>query len=127
VRRARLLKAEAPAVALATGRGHAAPEEEVQSGYEAGGPMAQSYSFRVAGTNRSLKQKVVFTGSFVGPTNLVPLFPATTNLSLGGSVGDARTDYALPAFPQLLNSRITGKVVIGSGKALEVNALPTAP
>ena len=127
VRRARLLKAEAPAVALATGRGHAAPEEEVQSGYEAGGPMAQNYSFRVAGTNRSLKQKVVFTGSFVGPTNLVPLLPATTNLALGGSVGDARTDYALPAFPQLLNSRITGKVVIGSGKALEVNALPTAP
>jgi len=127
VRHTRSVTAEALTVPPATEVRQATIEGKNQFGYEADRLTAHNYYFRVAGTNRSLKQKVVFTGSFVGPANLVLPPPAITNLTLGGRLGDTPTDSAQPAFPQLLNSRITGKVVIGSGKALEVNALPTAP
>ena len=88
---------------------------------------SQSYSFRVAGTNRSLNQKVVFTGNLLTATNLVSLVPAATNLSPGDVLERNQAVPVQHGLVPLLNSRISGKVVIGSRKAVEINALPASP
>jgi hypothetical protein len=124
--RARSLKAEASAAAPTASARHTALEEKAQSGYDADRPGLNTYSFHVTGTNRSLKQKVVFTGNLIARTNLILLPPVATNLALGGRLVDARSDLGQPAVLPLFNSRISGKVVIGSGQALDINALPSA-
>ena len=83
--------------------------------------------FRVTGTNRSLNQAVVFTGNLVATTNLASFQPFTNALSIGSGVGGARTGSSQPNLLPLRNSRISGKVVVGKGQAIEINALPTNP
>lgn len=61
--------------------------------------LVQNYSFRVAGTNQTLNQSVVFTG------NLLTIANATTNA------------------PPLLN-RITGSVIMAGTNRIEINAVP---
>ena len=109
----------------------------------------QTYAFRVTGTNRSLQKQVVFTGNLLTATNLTLSLPGVTNFSVGGALGRADRRDALsyratnlgtggglggspnataqPVFLPLLNSRISGKVVVGSGKPTEINALPANP
>lgn len=86
-----------------------------------------TYSFRVIGTNRSLQKKVVFTGNLLAATNLTLSLPVATNLSIGGGVGGSQTGSARRGFLPLLNSRISGSVVIGTGKPVEIHASPSRP
>jgi hypothetical protein len=78
--------------------------------------------FRVAGTNRSLEQRVVFSGTLSSLTN------ATVTAAYGSvAPGQAGTSLAAPGQPgsgPLLNSRISGKVVVGGGKPIELDAVP---
>jgi len=87
----------------------------------------QTYFFRVTGTNRSLNQAVVFTGNLMAATNLASFLPSTNALRIASGVGEARTGSSQPNLMPLLNSRISGKVVVGKGQAIEINALPTNP
>ena len=83
-----------------------------------------NYFFRVTGTNRNLKQNVVFTGNFIPLTNTAP---RQTNVgSVGGTIAAARRAAPEPSGPpvSLLNARISGKVTIGDQKEIEVNAAP---
>ncbi len=80
--------------------------------------------FRVAGTNRSLKQKVVFTGSLLGLTNAAAV--ARMNDTIGGGMGGFQSTPAKQGLAPLQSLRISGKVVVGNGKAIEINALPTS-
>lgn len=126
-RRERSAKAGAPAVAGAARAPAMAFKPKTASSLDSDLLPPQGYSFRVAGTNRSLNQKVVFTGNLLTATNLVSLVPAATNLSPGGVLERYQSVPAQPGLVPLLNSRISGKVVIGSGKAVEINALPASP
>lgn len=90
-------------------------------------PAPQTYSFRVTGTNRSLQKRVVFTGNLLAATNLTLSPPVSVNAGTASSVSGFRPASSQPNLLRLGNSRISGKVVIGSGKAVEVNALPTSP
>jgi hypothetical protein len=90
-------------------------------------PAPQTYSFRVTGTNRSLQKRVVFTGNLLAATNLTLSPPVSVNAGTASSVSGFRPAASQPNLLRLGNSRISGKVVIGSGKAVEVNALPTSP
>jgi hypothetical protein len=102
-------------------------EEKSVASRDADQRAPQTYFFRVAGTNRSLHKKVVFSGNLLAATNS-PSFQAFTNiLSLGGGLARQRASSAQPTLLPLLNSRISGKVVVGNGKAVEINALPTSP
>ena len=102
-------------------------EEKSAASRDADQRAPQAYFFRVAGTNRSLHKKVVFTGNLMGATNL-PSFQPFTNLpSLGGGLAGQRTGSAQATLLPLLNSRMADKVVVGNGKAVEINALPTNP
>jgi hypothetical protein len=119
--------AEAPAAARASRALGAVLEEKSKASLDADQPVPQTYFFRVTGTNRSLQKKVVFTGNLLSATNLTLFQSATNDLRGGGSLVGYRGAAAQPALLPLLNSRISGKVVIGSGQPIEINALPAAP
>lgn len=93
--------AEVPAAKLG------APPVQTAPGRLAGNspPSNQNYSFRVAGTNQTLQQAVVFTGNLVTVSN-APASPAQALWS---------------------NSRIVGTVVVANTNAVEINAVPVAP
>jgi hypothetical protein len=91
----------------------------------------------------------VFTGNLLTATNSILSLPGLTNFGVGGGLaiedrldalsygatngsiggvwGGSQNATAQPGFLPLLNSRISGKVVVGSGKAFDINALPTSP
>jgi hypothetical protein len=126
-RRQRSANVEAPEAAPASRALGAVLGENRAASLDADQPASQTYSFRVAGTNRSLNEKVVFTGNLLATTNLTLSLPVATNLSIGSGSGGFQNAPAQQGLLPLLNYRISGKVVIGSGKAVEINALPTNP
>lgn len=80
---------------------------------------AQNYFFRVAGTNLNLHQNVVFSGDLIPLANIPPAQTSAASAGGGGGAGSATPETSL-----LLNSRITGKAIIGGKKEIEVNATP---
>ena len=126
-RRARTVKTEALAPTQAARAPAAVYEEKATLGVDLDHLLAQSYSFRVAGTNRSLNRKVVFTGNFLAATNLALSLPVHTGTGAVGSLGGSQNTLPRSALLPLMESRISGKVVVGNGKAVEVNAIPAKP
>ena len=90
-------------------------------------PAAQNYFFRVAGTNRSLKQNVVFTGHWVSLSNATQNAGQTAE-GIGGGLGGgkptlkATQNQALQLLFQ--NSRIVGTAVVGGTNRIKIDALP---
>jgi len=126
-RRARAAQADAPAAGRASRALGVELKQKAAPSRDSERLAPQTYSFRVAGTNRSLNKSVVFTGDLLTISNLASSLPVSTNLSAGGG---SRAYQSVPAQPGLLplpNSRISGKVVIGTDKAVEINALPARP
>ena len=127
VRRAPAVTAAAPAAASQSRALGEVTESPATATFDSVQLAPQTYFFRVAGTNRSLHKRVVFTGSLLTATNLTSSPLVATNLSVGAGVGRTRAGSAQPVLVPLLNSRIAGKVVIGSGKPVEINAVPATP
>ncbi|HOX55934.1 MAG TPA: hypothetical protein P5205_03360 [Candidatus Paceibacterota bacterium] len=121
VRRSRAAKLESPAAAPAARTAVERLEPSEPIGVVSQQPLIENYSFRVVGTNRTLRQKLVFTG------NLTRQPSAATSLAVGSRLVDARSGAIEPGVVPLLNTHISGKVVIGSGRPVEVNAVPAAP
>jgi hypothetical protein len=98
---------------------------------------AQNYFFCVAGTNRSLKQNVVFTGNFVAISNLAQTPQQTFSGGFGGGgggFGGRGGGGQLQQTPAnqsqqwlFSNSRIAGTAVINNTNAIEINAMPVTP
>ncbi len=91
--------------------------------------MAQNYFFRVAGTNLTLKQNVVFAG------NLLANFKVTANgqqannrngnFSGGGGAGSGgQLQSAITNQLPWSNSRIAGMAVISDTNNIEIDAVP---
>jgi hypothetical protein len=76
------------------------------------------YFFTVSGTNQSLNQKIVFAGQILASTNATTLADQAAPAN-----GNQVASPELNPLP-LLNSRISGKAVIGTNKEVEVNAVP---
>ncbi len=125
--RARLAKAEAPAAAQASRATGGALQTSAPASLGLDQSVRHNYFFRVTGTNRTLHKQVVFTGNLIATADSIRLSPADTNLAFGTPLGDVQAGFSRQNLLPLLNSRIAGKVVVGSGKAIEINALPTAP
>ena len=84
--------------------------------------VAQSFFFRVSGTNLTLHQELVFSGHFVGDATL----PAATPPPMAnGSVSNEPSAAPAPAPLQLSNCRVSGRAAIGSTNQLEINAQAT--
>jgi len=85
---------------------------------------AQNYFYRVAGTNRTLNQQVVFTWNFVALTNAV----TQSKMKVVGGVLNQNGLGASQQFPALLqNSAINGRAQINAAKEIEINAVPVTP
>ena len=125
-RPAREIKVEAPAAARASkATGGTLRGEATAVGLSGAQPVLQNYTFRVAGTNRTLRKKVVFSGNLVAASSPVGPQPTGAPAVLGTLLEESRAGSVQQNALRVLNSRITGKAVIGSGKAIEINALPT--
>lgn len=81
---------------------------------------AGSYFFRVAGTNRNLKQEIVFSGNFVPLTNA----PTADTFKIPGAANAFGVQQNPPGSSMLLNSQISGKVVIGGKREIKLDAIP---
>jgi hypothetical protein len=79
----------------------------------------QNYFFQVEGTNRSLKQKVVFTGNLMGATNLLSLTPAASSELRKNDLQNTSNSTA-----PFINSRISGRVMIGTREQRPIDAVP---
>ncbi|HWQ90161.1 MAG TPA: hypothetical protein VN673_00710, partial [Clostridia bacterium] len=82
---------------------------------------SQLLSFRVAGTNRTLNQNVVFIGNFAQP---VPPSAGYELTNAAQAQWHLNKDKAANSLPQALSSRILGKAVLDDGKEIEIEALP---
>ncbi len=92
----------------------------------AGVGAARNYFFRVTGTNRSLKQNVVFSGNLLAVTNALP-FSSTSNVVV--DLGAAQLPGAAPGLEPLplQNSRINGTILIDNTRQIQIEAAPAAP
>jgi hypothetical protein len=78
--------------------------------------QGQAVTFRVTGTNRTLRQVVVFEGNLVAETNIVAWTKEDASVAAKqGAVGGQMT---------LQNSRIEGRARIGASQEIEINAVP---
>lgn len=84
----------------------------------------QSYLFQVSGTNRSLKQNVMFQGNlFAAPNASTPLAWSNGMAVAGGRFQAPVQMFRLP----LENSRVSGTAVINNLQTLQINAVPASP
>ncbi|MBI3849196.1 MAG: hypothetical protein HY298_02735 [Verrucomicrobia bacterium] len=84
----------------------------------------QDYFFRVEGTNRSLNQRVVFSGHLLANVSNADAYKTNVSTTATGQL-QLPLQNQLP--PLLLNSRINGTALIGGSKTLEIQALPVNP
>jgi hypothetical protein len=82
------------------------------------------YYFRVEGTNRSLNQRVVFSGHLLANTSDGDF--SKTNISTTAA-GQRQLPTQNQLAPLLLNARINGTAVIGESNAVEIQAVPVKP
>jgi hypothetical protein len=74
--------------------------------------------FTVTGTNRTLKQKVVFTGNLQGSATISAETHFTNSFGAALPGGAASASSA-----RLINSRISGKAVVGDRQVIDVNVV----
>jgi hypothetical protein len=113
--------------------GEKKPLDKVLKGQERTAALPEqsfmNYAFRVAGTNRSLNEQVIFTGIVTAFGNQTA-FKQSTNAAGEGRIARSPT---LPAAPDPLsralplNSRVSGRAMIGKGREIEINAAPANP
>jgi len=126
-RRERAVRLETPAASSTARASKGALEGQLAPRLDSDQVTPQGYSFRVTGTNLSLRQNVVFSGNLLLATRAASPPPGTAGLSVGTGLGSLQNRSAqLPPLP-LPNSRISGKVVVGNGKPVEINAEPASP
>jgi hypothetical protein len=126
-RRERATRSEAPATAAAARAPNDTLEGRPAAWLAADGVLPQTYFFRVTGTNRSLHKKVVFTGNLLPAAHATQTASVSTNSIIVNNLDLSQTGSAQLLTVPLINTRISGKVVVGNGKAVEINAEQASP
>lgn len=112
-----------PAGAAAEARLRTAPATPPFGGGGSGQfPAGQNVAFRVMGTNRTLRQQVIFEGNLKLPTNVTA---AAQSISSDARMPAGQTAEQLQ-IPQVLlqNSTISGRVRLGANQEVQINAVP---
>jgi hypothetical protein len=91
--------------------------------------LTRGYYFHVAGTNRSLKQRVVFTGNIITEPNSSLQKELTNAFVAGGLASGSSAQKTVREFSAeaVSRARITGKAKIGNQDEIEINAVRTPP
>jgi hypothetical protein len=85
-----------------------------------------NWAFKVTGTNNRLQQNVVFTGNVLTmPTNVQ--FPLESARSQNQGAPQLQNAPASARVVPAQNSRVTGKVQVGDGKEIPIEARPPNP
>ena len=92
-------------------------------GANVGQIASQTVFFRVAGTNRTLNQLVVFQGNFLASTNQISSRSLGAKLSLDQPAVGPGQFLSLPG-RQLPNDLIQGQATIGNTNRIQINASP---
>ena len=86
---------------------------------------APGYAFQVAGTNRTTKQRVVFSGFLTGMTNLavmqraqVPAADAASKTTSVRQFSETQSNVISPS------AHVSGKALIGADQAVNIEAMP---
>jgi len=82
-----------------------------------------NYLFRVTGTNISLSQQVVFSGQMTPLADAAPRTRITNGVQT--RMGASPVSPAGQALPSLPDCRISGTAVIGDGREILINAVPS--
>jgi hypothetical protein len=85
---------------------------------------AAASAFHVVGTNRSSNQRVTFSGTITGDTNVLAM-TGTNLVQAGGALANAIQLSNAQAVPANLNLHLSGKAVIGRNQEIEIDAVPT--
>jgi hypothetical protein len=83
-----------------------------------------NYAFKVAGTNHTLQQNIIFTGNVLDMPAAAPAGQVAAQNRNASQVQNAASN-GLAQSGQ--NSRITGQVQVGGGKEFKIEAKPPAP
>jgi len=84
-------------------------------------PVGQDYYFRVVGTNRNLRQQVIFSGHLLA--NAADAEFSSTNPSTTAAA-QLQAPTQNQELPLLLNSRIDGTALVGGSNTLQIRAVP---
>ncbi len=104
-------------------------EKEAEQRTDHPQPAAQNYFFRVMGTNRTLQQNVVFSGTVEALPGAIANAPQSSGGGGGGGGGGAQYNLQVSTNQQqslLSNSRVVGTAVIDSTNQIEINAVPVS-
>jgi len=124
---AEMVRAQVARISSATDLKKALKPAESASMMRAGEPgPAQNAFFRVAGTNRTLNQLVVFEGNFLAAANPTNEVLPEAKVSLDKRVVAPRQSLSLQN-QQVPNSSIQGQATIGEGNRIQINAVPVEP
>ena len=88
-------------------------------------PAAQNLFFRVAGTNRTLNQLVVFEGNYLSTTNQANEIVVGAKLKADQSAASPRQGLS-PQAQQAPSGLIRGQALIGPSSRIEINAAPVS-
>jgi hypothetical protein len=86
---------------------------------------SQNVFFRVAGTNRTLNQRVVFEGNFLTKSNQASEIVVGAKLNADQSAAAARQSLAQKG-QQTPSGLIRGQAMIGPSSRIEINAAPVS-
>lgn len=100
------------------------PTRNIATAPASNAQAAQNFSFRVAGTNRTLNQQVVFTGNVASLANAPVAFQ---QLAASQASSNYSSNSQQQSLPLLQNSFINGRAQVGAGQPIEINAVPAAP
>ncbi|HEV2329455.1 MAG TPA: hypothetical protein VGY56_11785 [Verrucomicrobiae bacterium] len=131
-------KVESPKMVESDKLAVAAPSTQAGGGggaFDNGGQSpAQSYTFRVGGMNRTLRQSVVFTATLLEDLTVMKNAQVTFGMTANAAVGAAVAQQMVQSKEtnqttqlQWSNLRISGTAIINRTNRIQVNALPLAP
>ena len=115
--------AHSPSLALAPAASGKVKSAPITSKPQLVRQPSANYSFQVEGTNRSLGQRVVFTGNFSALSN-TPLVNGLQNVPARAAGDSAGSNSGQPSEWRVFIQQILGKAIIGQDRTNEINAVP---
>lgn len=92
------------------------------------GLTGQYFGFRVAGTNRTLNQLVVFQGNLLAGTNALNANGVVGGISPAQQAAvQLGQTLSFQNAAQIQGARIQGQAIIGGSNRMEINAVPVSP
>jgi hypothetical protein len=101
--------------------------QDKAAGEEGPDPLGSSFVFEVAGTNRSLNQKVVVTGNLFATQGTATAGNPEERFRVGVRRLERSATQPAAGFAPLVPRRVSGTAVLGQQQKIPIEAIPKAP